>query len=436
MVGSTGRRLLTQFFAAARGRAGSVLPVLAVILPLLAGIIGLSVDAGLWYDSKRVVQTSADAAAIAGAFVVASGNTGNLGAAALQDAERNGFVSAAPSAYAFNNPPTSGVYAGDPRAVEAVLTEHHSLLLASLFMSGDVAISARSVAQVRTTGTACVLALDPTAASAVNVSGSTTVDMTHCAVAANSTSSSAINLGGSSTLTAETLWTAGNYALGNSVDLDLAQPPAVNAWPLDDPFAGTTIPALGGCDETNLSIINETRTLTPGVYCNGLNLGSGSVVTLEPGVYYINRGNLTVAAQATLTCNCSAAGDGVTIVLTSSGTAAQIGTVTINGGANVTLNAPSDPSAEYTGLLFFQDPRATTSQTNKFNGGATMNLTGGIYFPAGHVDWSGNNSSGTPTCTQIVAKTVTFIGNSYMDNSGCPDAGVNAVQILGVALVE
>ena len=99
-------------------------------------------------------------------------------------------------------------------------------------------------------------------------------------------------------------------------------------------------------------------------------------------------------------------------------------------------NAPSSATAPFQGLLFFQDPRATSTHDNKFNGGSTMNLTGGIYFPSEQVEWTGNNSSGTPTCTKIVAKTIVFTGNSNMDDSGCAAAGVNPIQIQGVALVD
>ncbi len=432
MLGRAWIQILTAF----RDRAGSVLTIVAVTLPALLGIIGLSVDAGLWYDTKRVVQTSADAAAIAGAFRLAAGDHAGINQAALRDAVRNGYVSGSPSTIAVHNPPSSGAYAGNPAAVEALLTEQRPLLLSALFLRNNVTIAARSVAMVKTTGTACVLALDPSAAGALTVQGSTTVNMSHCAVAANSTNSTAINLSGNSSLIAQTLWTAGNYAQGNSASVSLQQAATTDAWPLADPFAGNSIPSLGSCTANNTNLINVTRTLSPGVYCNGLKIGSNSVITLSPGTYYINKGDFTVAAQATVTCACSGSGSGVTIVLTSTSSASQIGQVKINGGATVTLNAPSSPTAQFPGLLFFQDPRATSSQANKFDGGATMNLTGGIYFPSEQVEWTGNNSSGTPTCTEIVAKTVVFIGNSNMDNSGCAAAGVNPIQVTGVALVE
>jgi hypothetical protein len=429
------RRILNRIPAIMRCQLGSAMPILAVILPTVVGVLGLGVDVGLWYDDKRVVQTSSDAAAIAATFRLAAKDQADMNSAATADAARNGFSSASPSTLTLNNPPVSGPYAGNAAAVEAILTEQRPLLLSSLFLSNGVTIAARSVAIVKTTGTACVLALDPAASGAVTIQGSTTVNMSHCAVAANSSNGTAINIAGNGSLTADTLWTAGNYAQGNSSTLSLQQPAMTNEWALADPFAGNTIPPIGGCTANNTNLNNVTQTLSPGVYCNGINIGGHSVITLNPGTYYIDKGDLSIGAQATVTCACSAS-DGVTIVLTSTSGANQIGQVKINGGATVTLQAPSSTTAAFPGLLFFQDPRATSTQPNKFDGGSTMNLTGGVYMPSEQVEWTGNNSSGTPTCTQVVAKTVTFIGNSSMDNSGCAAAGVNPIQIQGVALVD
>ncbi len=50
-------------------------------------------------------------------------------------------------------------------------------------------------------------------------------------------------------------------------------------------------------------------TLSPGVYCGGLNIQTGTT-DAQPGVYVIRNGALNVASGATLK------GNGVTIVLT------------------------------------------------------------------------------------------------------------------------
>jgi hypothetical protein len=260
--------------------------------------------------------------------------------------------------------------------------------------------------------------------------------MPGCTIAANSSSASAINIGGSATVAADSLWTAGNYTYGGSATMNLAKPPMVNAWALDDPYAGKTIPPLTGCDHTNASYSGGTFTLNPGVYCNGIDFGSSSVVTLNPGTYYINSGDLTMNATTHVRCSCTLPGQGVTFVLTSTNGPSSIGTVTINGGANVLLNAPSDPSDPYAGLIIYQDPRAPAGGIDKLNGGADMSLTGAVYFPTQVVRWSGNNGPTAPSCTQVIGDQVVFIGNATIQNTGCAEAGVQPVTIKGVRIVE
>jgi filamentous hemagglutinin family protein len=107
--------------------------------------------------------------------------------------------------------------------------------------------------------------------------------------------------------------------------------------------------------------INNTRTLSPGVYCNGIDIQSQAVVTLQPGTYIINRGDFNVAGGATVTCSCPSPTDGVTIILTSSTNASQIGQVRINGGANINLRAPSAVGATYRGSRRAPATRSTAS---------------------------------------------------------------------------
>ncbi len=195
------------------------------------------------------------------------------------------------------------------------------------------------------------------------------------------------------------------------------------------------VPVLNGCDANNASY-NNSVTLNPGIYCNGISFGAQANIRLNPGIYYIDRGDFRANAGARIRCNCTGPYDGVTFVLTSTGPASQIGTVTINGGADITLNAPPDPSSPFAGLLFYQDRRAPTNGTNKFNGGADQSLTGAIYFPNQTIEYAGNNSPNGPTCTQIIGNEVVFTGNATINNTGCPGAGVQPLQITGVKVVE
>ena len=51
-----------------RDRRGGVFVYAAIVAPVLIGAAGLSVDVGMWYANKRLIQSAADSAALAGAL--------------------------------------------------------------------------------------------------------------------------------------------------------------------------------------------------------------------------------------------------------------------------------------------------------------------------------------------------------------------------------
>ena len=58
-----------------RRRSGSLLIWLAVLVPILAGMVGLVIDSGLLLASYREAQNAADAAALAGAYDLIRGTS-------------------------------------------------------------------------------------------------------------------------------------------------------------------------------------------------------------------------------------------------------------------------------------------------------------------------------------------------------------------------
>ena len=421
-----------------RSRRGGIMVMTAVMMPIIAGFAGLGVDVGIWETNKRSLQTAADSAAISGALEKSLGrNSSAIVSVAAREAGRNGFHSGSGSVITVYNPPRSGSLAGNAAAVEVYLTRPEKPLLASLVFGDSINLVVRSVATMQAIpgggGRACVLALNPTASASVSITGSTTANMPSCMIAANSTSESAINITGNASLDAYSLHTVGNYAVGGSADVDLGVAASTHSTVIVDPFAGTPIPVAGSCAYNNKKVNKGSTTLSPGTYCGGIDIGSQANVKFLPGTYVINRGDFSVNAQATITCQCSGT-SGVTFILTSTSGASQIGNIKINGGAAINLKAPSAEGATYRGLLFYQDGAAPAGGSNKFNGGSAMILQGAIYFPAQEVQWSGNNS--TTNCIEVVARTVTFTGNSHLDVTGCPTLGAAAIQISSGSVVK
>lgn len=424
--------LLARFL---RERAGGVMTTVGIMLPVLFGVSALSIDVGLWYKSRRDYQTAVDSAAVGAAWQRLKGKGEPIAVVAREDAARNGLAIGGNVTMTVNNPPLAGPYIGRGDAVEVIVTLPQVSMLSSVIGVGDATHSARAVAVVEVQGSACVFALDTMAPSAVKIWGSTYVEAIGCVIGSNSNASSSIDIGGSASLKADSLWAVGNVSQGSSASVSLARPATVDAWVLDDPYDGLVMPPIGGCTATNKNV-NTTATLSPGVYCGGLSFGSQADVTLAPGTYYIDGGNFTVNGGAKVRCSCPSGTDGVTIVLTSTTGWSKIGTVTINGGADVVLRAPTAANDPFKGLLFYQDPHASTTGVNKLNGGSNMTLTGGVYFPKQQIQFNGDNNSAANTCTQIIGRTVEFTGNSKIYNNGCAEAGIEPIKVKGIRVVE
>jgi hypothetical protein len=86
--------------------------------------------------------------------------------------------------------------------------------------------------------------------------------------------------------------------------------------------------------------------------------------------------------------------------------------VTFSGSAVVTLTAPS--SGTYEGMLFVQDRNLSYNGNNSITGSSGSVLTGTLYFPSTTVTYTGTSSTGSYTA--LIAKTVTFSGNSSFKN--------------------
>ncbi len=166
-----------------------------------------------------------------------------------------------------------------------------------------------------------------------------------------------------------------------------------------DPFEKLAHPASVGCDHTSVSVDpKQTKTLRPGIYCNGLALKG--TATLEPGVYVVKNGPLLISSQATVR------GTGVTFYLT--GTSAGF---SMEGGASMDLKAPT--SGAYGGILVFQDRASNPGFENRVAGGADSIIVGAIYTPTQKVTVSGGSGFGqkSPFMT-IIADQVRISGSS------------------------
>jgi Flp pilus assembly protein TadG len=105
----------------------------ALLLPMVIGMMGLTVDVGIWYAEKRGLQDTADAASLAGGSESANGSSdATIIAAALADANRNDFDGTTDT-IAVNIPPKSGPNITSLDSVEVIITRQMPLFFITAF---------------------------------------------------------------------------------------------------------------------------------------------------------------------------------------------------------------------------------------------------------------------------------------------------------------
>lgn len=409
-----------------KDRRGTVAIITATAIGVLGGFAGLATDVGYWISTQRNLQGVADAAAYSAAIGSWRGGTSG---------QTNAYAVAADMGYpnggngltiTVNSPPTQGSYASSSysgKAWEVIVSQPATMFFSQLFLASAPTITARSVASAGTEAPVCILGLDSSSTNTVQTGGSAVINL-NCAIVSNSTANNGLSIGGTSSVTAsDVITTASRYSTSNgatltSNDIQVSQPAVA------DPYASATIPAYGGCDQTGYSP-SANVTLSPNtngtyVFCNGLTINSGTTVTLNPGTYIIDGGQLKMSGSSGLI------GNNVTIILTG-GTNGQTccATASIAGGANIQLSAPT--TGNLAGLAIFQDRSAPSTSGSTITGGGTQYISGAIYFPSTSLSYAGNaTTTGTGACTQIIADKLTFTGNSDV-RMQCSGVGVSSI---------
>jgi hypothetical protein len=137
------------------------------------------------------------------------------------------------------------------------------------------------------------------------------------------------------------------------------------------------------------------------VICGGFTLNGSGKVTLEPGIYVLRGGELSLSGSKSLV------GDGVSIVLTRND-ANEYAAAKITGNASAHLTAPV--SGPMKGFVFFQD-RTGPAEESTFTGSSDSTFDGALYFPSQTLTFHGSTDA-TSGCIQVIADKVRFSGSS------------------------
>jgi Flp pilus assembly protein TadG len=425
-----------------------------VALPILAGTVAVGIETGQLYRTKRQMQAAADAAALAGSVDrIAGKNNTTIVASAQYEAQRNGLQNGVNGVVVtVNAPPTSGSNTATTGAVEVIITKSQSFSLGAVLSnwlgvsSNSFNLRARTVAAQGTSpnGSAegCMVALTTAAEQGVSFTSFNNFN-SDCTIASNGTATGAnsgasVYMGSFNNATVRSVWTRGSFYKTNNFTATIP-PKTEQTSTVADPYASLPTPSVGACSYTNFSASSaSSATLVPGTYCGGLAVSSVNNVYFTPGIYYVANGDLYLTSVNNVSCPTCTSDNGIAIVLTqTTGNNADIGGVRITSDNNITLNAGKTNTGSYTGVLFYQDRRATvgtmTSTAKIFTISSlnTVTLNGAIYFPNNRIDISSINTAGSGAngCTIWIGRYIKFssYNNNYM--GGCATYGTTPATI-------
>lgn len=449
------------FGATVRLRAdqqGTVAVLMALLLPVLIGGLGLGVEISNWYLKTRAMQNAADAAAIA----AASNNGSDYALEAKAVAAQYGFVDGKNNVtVAVSNSAACPVGANlTPPCYSVTISSIVPIYLSQVVgYQGDVTLNGSRAKALTSAAKAditeikqpiCLLALS-SSGQALRTNGAPNSNFTGCSVMSNADAiCNGSNLNAYYGLAAGTNTDCGNrmqssvpavndpyLVMANNIPKDTCTSypqesgngnkstiPASNQWTnnLSVTLANTLTGAVSGNPYTGVVFCGDVQ-LTDDVTIHTPNDTDGAVIVIENGQLDLNGHTLRTAN-----------GSAVTIVFSgTNGNYTHYPTDNSSGkGGVLNIQAPSAPSAPFPGMAIYQDPRLTTGVDVTYTGNNPQwSISGGVYLPNANVTVSGDvsESSNGADCFVMVASTVLINGTSNIyqqspSGAGCKLAGL------------
>jgi hypothetical protein len=400
--------------------SATIAALAALTFPVILGMAGLGVDGSMWIMQKRTLQTAVDAAVMSAAWEIANGRNSNADAAALREAQNNGY-----------NPAKNGTLnivigqdASNNTTVTGTLQQRADLYFSKVIYSGTVTLATTAASTVEPpTSDYCMLALNPTIDGAIRTVGVVDVEATSCGMASNSSSPISFNVSGNVTLNVNDASSVGGITYNGHDPFSVNTTLSENQNPFVDPYANLATPNYTHCTANQIAthaIIGQQpsgNTYYPGVYCGGFS-GSG---TFSPGVYILDGGNFNVG---------NITGQGVSVVLTSS-SGNNYGNVSMAGNSSLNITAPA-VGQDMAGVAIYRD-RAAPAGDNSFLGNSIVNVSGAVYMPTAQIDWGGTSGSTGQQCTRLIGDSIFLHGTPNIGNN-CAGTGTNNIGKPSVKL--
>jgi Putative Flp pilus-assembly TadE/G-like len=380
-------------------RSGGFAVTFAVLAVVLTGAAGFGIDLARISSVRSSVQQSLDAAVLSGisyspdpAAISGVRGYGVTNADRIKTAVKY-FETDTDNMAAISS--KSFVFEGDVLVGRATARVETTLLAVLGPKFADVAqISKATSGPFR--APACFLAMHPLRKHTLELKGSVSVIAPDCHIYGNSSHPDDV----------VDPHTTENFLVGKSVQavgyghhyLPNVTPPVEHAPELiPDPLADFDIPAAGACQHKDTKITGGVHALNPGVYCGGLTVESGAIVTLKPGLFNLTGGDFAVN-------NATVKGDGVTVSFATPD-------VRINwAGATIRLSGPK--SGQYAGLAVIgsRDPISHTISAS------TVDVHGVIYLLRGAFTWTNVGTPGVSALwTAWIVDGISWLGSGTIN---------------------
>ena len=395
----------------------------ALVFGLVAPVLLIGAGAAISYSRASAVRTAEqsalDAAVLSGASL-ANGAT---------DADRIGVAKAAFDAGMTNvsnhvMQAVSATFTVQPVGQNIVkLTGSANATVSnpfSPFVGGKtINVGTSAVAQSNVSSQTCVYALNNKANGAIDLNGTVNVT-TSCPVQANSASGSAVRSVGGARMSTSSMGVTGNYK-GSA----FTPPPKTGATALPDPYASLPFPTAGSCVALSGGSIKASTTISPGTYCGGLNISSGAVVTMTPGIYIFTNGDFKVEGGAQVS--------GTEVMLAFDGKGAKFW---LSGGAIMKVTSPK--TGTYMNMQFMENPTNVAGNTwVSIGGNSQLTYDGTMYFPLSNI-WvfGGSIVNGNSPTVSMVGDKLWFQDNSTINLTQLNTRGLPISQRIGAVLVQ
>ena len=393
------RSLARRWTALARHTGGNVAVIFSLVAPVFLVAMGATIDYAATTSGKHSLQSIADNAALGGAQATRLGNATQSSISAVV----SNIVAA--NAHGASIRAATSVPTG-MTSVTVTLTQDLPTRFGAMVGKPTARVTATATARVSGGAPLCVASLattDPKLASVPNptldAKGKLTLSLLaidvallpnpgllmikgakvtapNCFVSTNLPKPYSISVYDTAKLSARSIQSGGGYT--GAINVNYSTTPGTDSPAAADPLQSLPTPSVpGGCTYTNLKVSGGAPSLTPGVYCGGLHISNGAIVTLLPGVYVIKDGSFIVDSASTVN------GNGVGFYLTATAPVAWSAFPNVYFGTDTHISLSAAATGEMAGVLFFEDRALPKGALHAILSNDARNLLGTIYLSRG-----------------------------------------------------